>query len=163
MAISVGDKLPNATFMTFGSEGPAEVPSEEVFAGRKVVVFAVPGAYTPTCTNEHVPSFVKTAEALSGRGVDEIVCIAVNDPFVMSAWGESTGASAAGIRMLADPAGNFTSAMGLTFDAPPAGLFGRSQRYSMLVEDGVVSKLNVEPARGCTISAGDAILDQISV
>ncbi|WP_424933852.1 peroxiredoxin [Amaricoccus macauensis] len=161
MAIEVGDRLPESTFLVFGSEGPKEVPSGDVFSGRKVVVFAVPGAYTPTCTKEHVPSFVKAAEALSGKGVDEIVCISVNDPFVMSEWGESTGATSAGIRMLADPKGDFTSAIGLAFDAPPAGLFGRSKRYSMLVEDTVVSKLNIEPATACTISGGETILEQI--
>ncbi len=161
MTISIGDKLPDATFLIFGADGPRAVPSGEIFAGRKVVVFAVPGAFTPTCSNEHVPSFVKAADALSAKGVDEIVCISVNDPFVMSAWGESTGAAGAGIRMLADPQGAFTAAIGLSFDAAPAGLFGRSQRYSMLVEDGVVSKLNIEPTTACTISGGETILDQI--
>jgi glutaredoxin/glutathione-dependent peroxiredoxin len=161
MSISIGDKLPEATFLVFGPEGPKEVPSSEIFPGKKVVVFAVPGAYTPTCSREHVPSFVRTAEALSGKGVDAIVCIAVNDPFVMAAWGEATGAAESGIRMLADPSGAFTSALGLAFDAPPAGLYGRSRRYSMLVENGRVSQINVEPATACTISSGETILEQV--
>lgn len=161
MTISIGDTLPEATFLIFGPDGPKEVPSAEVFPGRKVVVFAVPGAFTPTCTREHVPSFVKAADALASKGVDEIVCISVNDPFVMSAWGESTGAAASKIRMLADPNGEFTKAIGLAFDAPPAGLFGRSKRYSMLVEDGKVTQLNIEPATACTISGGETILEQV--
>jgi glutaredoxin/glutathione-dependent peroxiredoxin len=161
MSISVGDTLPEATFLVFGPKGPQEVPSREVFSGRKVVVFAVPGAYTPTCSKEHVPSFVRTAEALSAKGVDEIVCVAVNDPFVMAAWGEETGAAGRGIRMLADPSGAFTTGIGLSFDAPPAGLFGRSKRYSMLVEDGKVTQLNVEPTTACTVSSGEKILEQV--
>ncbi|MEM8569739.1 MAG: peroxiredoxin [Pseudomonadota bacterium] len=161
MTISPGQKLPDASFLVISPEGPAEVSSKDVFSGRKVVAFAVPGAYTPTCSLEHVPSFVKAAEAIAAKGVDEIVCISVNDPFVLAAWADATGASSAGIRMLADPAGAFAKAMGLTFDAAPAGLYGRSQRYSMLVEDEVVSKLNVEPARECSISGGEAILDQL--
>ncbi|MCB1352614.1 MAG: peroxiredoxin [Rhodobacteraceae bacterium] len=161
MTISVGDKLPEADFLVVGDNGPEAVSASSLFAGRKVVVFGVPGAYTATCTKEHVPSFVKTADALAAKGVDEIVCISVNDPFVMASWGDSTGAKDAGIRMLADPASSFTEAVGLTFDAPAAGFFKRSQRYSMLVEDGVVSKLNIEPARACTISGGETILEQL--
>jgi glutaredoxin/glutathione-dependent peroxiredoxin len=161
MTIEIGDRLPEVAFLVVGSKGPEEVASASVFGGRKVVAFAVPGAFTPTCTNQHVPSFVAAAQELAAKGIDEIVCISVNDPFVMEAWGEATGAAANGIRMLADPAGAFTNAIGLRYDAPPTGLLGRSRRYSMLVEDGVVAKLNVEPERGCSISRGDTILEQI--
>ena len=162
MTISTGDKLPEANPVELGAEGPAAVSTADLTAGRKVALFAVPGAFTPTCHAKHVPSFVAAAEELAGKGVDEIVCVSVNDPFVMKAWGEATGASAAGIRMLADPDSAFTKAVGLDFSAPPAGLIDRSQRYSMFIEDGVVKVLNVEDAPGqATCSLGEALVDQI--
>lgn len=161
MTISIGDRLPDAEFLVFGDEGPSSVKSAEVFPGRKVVVFALPGAFTRTCSQEHLPSFVRSAEALKAKGVDEIVCIAVNDPFVMAAWGDTTGASDAGIRMLADASGAYSKAVGLSFDAPAVGFFGRSRRYSMLVEDGTVKQLNLEPDTACSISSGETILEQI--
>ena len=127
--------------------------------GRKVVVFAVPGAYTPTCHSAHVPSFIRTKDQFDTKGVDEIICVSVNDPFVMKAWGESTGATAAGITMLADPDSAFTKAIGMEFSAPPAGLTDRSKRYAMLVEDGKVSLLQEEESPGtCEVSAGEALL-----
>ncbi|RMH46067.1 MAG: peroxiredoxin [Alphaproteobacteria bacterium] len=162
MTIKVGDRLPAAVFRRIGANGPEEVRSEALFGGRRVALFAVPGAFTPTCHNTHVPSFVQAARALSEKGVDEIVCISVNDPFVMKAWGEATGATEAGITMLADPEGAFTKAIGMDFSAPPAGLVGRSRRYSMLVEDGVVKILNVEETPGQAVcSLGRVLVDQI--
>ena len=162
MPIEVGQTLPEATFVEMGAEGPAAVSVSDLTKGRRVALFAVPGAFTPTCHNKHVPSFVQAADELSGKGVDEIVCVSVNDPFVMKAWGEATGASGAGIRMLGDPESAFTRAIGLDFTAPPAGLIARSQRYSMLIEDGVVKVLNVEGSPGeATCSLGEALVDQI--
>ncbi|MFV0473205.1 MAG: peroxiredoxin [Pikeienuella sp.] len=162
MSIAVGDKLPEASLVELGEGGPAAVSVSALTKGRKIALFAVPGAFTPTCHNTHVPSFVKAAKDLAGKGVDEIVCVAVNDPFVMKAWGEATGATAAGIRMLADAESAFTRALGLDFSAPPAGLIARSKRYSMFVEDGVVKVLNVENSPGEAVcSVGEALVDQI--
>lgn len=162
MPIAVGEKLPDATFVELGAEGPAPVSVSDLTKGKKIALFAVPGAYTPTCHAKHVPSFVAAAEQLAGKGVDQIVCVSVNDPFVMKAWGDATGASAAGIRMLADANADFTKAVGLDFSAPPVGLLSRSQRYSMFIEDGVVKVLNVEGSPGeATCSLGEALVDQI--
>ncbi|MBL3569470.1 peroxiredoxin [Rhodovulum sp. BSW8] len=162
MAISEGDRLPEASFTEMGADGPGAVSLSGKLKGRKVVLFAVPGAFTPTCHSAHMPSFIKAKDKLAAKGVDEIACIAVNDPFVMKAWGEATGAHAAGITMLADADASFTKAIGMDFDAPPAGLISRSKRYAMLVEDGVVKKLNVEASPGeCSISAGETLLEQI--
>jgi cytochrome c peroxidase len=130
--------------------------------GRKVAIFAVPGAFTPTCHSAHVPSFIRTKDQFAAKGVDEIICISVNDPFVMGAWGQATGATEAGITMLADATSEFTKAIGMDFDAPPAGLIARSKRYAMLVEDGTVKVLNPEESPGtCEISGGEALLDAI--
>ncbi|MDK3074023.1 peroxiredoxin [Sedimentitalea sp. JM2-8] len=159
MTISKGDKLPEATLVQMGDEGPAPVALSDKTKGRKVVVFAVPGAFTPTCHSAHVPSFLRTKSQFDDKGVDEIICISVNDPFVMKAWGDATGATAAGITMLSDPQSAFTKAIGMDFDAPPAGLVGRSKRYAMLVEDGTVSVLNQEESPGvCEVSGGEALL-----
>jgi cytochrome c peroxidase len=158
MTLSPGDRLPAATFVELGEGGPRAVASEEVFAGRKVALFAVPGAYTGVCSAQHVPSFIRAREALAAKGVEAIVCLAVNDPFVLKAWGEATGAAAAGIRMLGDPAGDFTRAIGMEFDRPEAGLIGRSRRYAALVEDGVARVVNIEASPGqCETSAGEAL------
>lgn len=163
MTISVGDRLPEATLMQFGENGPEPVALGDKLKGRRVVVFAVPGAFTPTCDSAHVPSFIRTKAQFDAAGVDEIICVSVNDPFVMHAWGESTGANAAGITMLADPETAFTGAIGLAFDAPPAGLMGRSQRYAMLVEDGVVRHLNMEAGPGvCEATAGEGLLQTMA-
>jgi len=129
--------------------------------GRKVVIFGLPGAYTGTCSTAHVPSFMRTAKAFADKGVDEIICVSVNDPFVMKAWGEATGATAAGITMLADSDASFTKALDLTFDLPQFGFFARSKRYSLLAEDGVVTRFNPEAGPGCEISAGEHLLSQI--
>ena len=158
--ISVGDTLPDATLIEMTAEGPAAVPLGERVKGRKVVIFAVPGAFTPTCSSAHVPSFVRTKAQFDAKGVDEVICVSVNDPFVMKAWGEATGATAAGIAMLADSESKLTEALGLQFDAPPAGLLARSQRYAMLVDQGEVKILHLEESPGtCELSAGEALLD----
>jgi cytochrome c peroxidase len=159
MTLSPGDRLPAASFLEIGEGGPGAVASDALFAGRKVALFAVPGAYTGVCSAQHVPSFVRVADALRAKGVDEILCVAVNDPFVLKAWGEATGATAAGIRMLADPGSAFTRAIGMDFDNPAVGFHGRSKRYALLAEDGVVRVLNVEASPGqCEISAGETLL-----
>lgn len=159
MTISEGDRLPKATLLRIGADGPEAVALSDRTKGRKVVIFAVPGAFTPTCHSAHVPSFVRTREKLAEKGVDEIICISVNDPFVMKHWGEATGATEAGIAMLGDPQAAFTKALGMDFSAPPAGLVNRSKRYAMLVEDGVVRLLHVEQSPGtCEVSAGEALL-----
>lgn len=160
--ISVGDTLPDATMNRMGADGPEQLQLSEKTNGRKVVIFAVPGAYTPTCSSAHVPSFMRTKAAFDAKGVDEIICVSVNDPFVMQAWGDATGAASAGLTMLADSECAFTDAIGMRFDAPPAGLIARSMRYAMLVEDGKVIALNVEENPGvCETSAGEALLDEM--
>ncbi|WP_170420554.1 peroxiredoxin [Ruegeria arenilitoris] len=160
--ISTGDTLPEATLIQMGADGPEEVRVSSKVKGRKVVIFAVPGAFTPTCHSAHVPSFMRTKDQFAAKGVDEIICVSVNDPFVMKAWGEATGATGAGLSMLADPASEFTKAIGMDFDAPPAGLIARSKRYAMLVEDGKVVALNLEESPGaCEISAGEGLLEVI--
>ncbi|MDW3223269.1 MAG: peroxiredoxin [Paracoccaceae bacterium] len=162
MTISQGDQLPDATLMEMGAEGPAPVSLADKTKDRKVVIFAVPGAYTPTCHSAHVPSFVRTKDQFDAKGVDEIICVSVNDPFVMKSWGEATGAAAAGITMLGDADSSFTKAIGMDFDAPPAGLLARSKRYAMLVENGKVTLLQPEESPGvCEVSAGEALLDNM--
>tara|TARA_R110000737_G_scaffold285636_1_gene292164 strand:+ start:490 stop:978 length:489 start_codon:yes stop_codon:yes gene_type:complete len=162
MSISTGDHLPDATLVTLTDKGPAPVTIKEKTAGRKVVIFGLPGAYTGVCSTAHVPSFIRTKAQFDEKGVDEIICVSVNDPFVMGAWSESTGAGAAGLTFLGDPVSEFTKALGLEFSAPPVGLIDRSKRYAMLVEDGVVKVLNVEENAGvCDISAGEGLLDSM--
>lgn len=160
--MQTGDKLPEATLVRLGDNGPEEVTVSSLTKGRKVVIFAVPGAYTPTCHSAHVPSFIRTKDAFAEKGVDEIICVSVNDPFVMKAWGEATGATAAGITMLGDAGSAFTKAVGMDFDAPPAGLHARSKRYAMVVEDGTVTVLHAEESPGvCETSGGEALLAAI--
>ena len=160
MAIKTGDKLPDATFMEMGESGPGPVTTADLFAGKTVALFAVPGAFTPTCSAKHLPGFVEKAEELAGKGVDEIVCTSVNDVFVMGAWGDSS--SAAGkVRMLADGNGTFAEAIGLTMDGSGFGMGQRSQRYSMLVKDGVVSELNVEDGGSFEVSSAEYLLAQL--
>jgi cytochrome c peroxidase len=162
MTISVGDKLPDATLVKLGADGPQQIPLSDLTKGRKVVIFAVPGAFTPTCHSAHVPSFIRTKDKFAEKGVDEIICVSVNDPFVMKAWGEATGADKAGINLLADGSSAFTGAMGMTFDAPPVGLLARSKRYALYAEDGVVKVLHKEESPGtCEISGGEALLAAI--
>ena len=159
MTISKGDKLPDATLLQLGANGPEEVALGERLNGRKVVIFAVPGAYTPTCHSAHVPSFLRTKDQFADKGVDEILCVSVNDPFVLGAWAKDTGADEAGITMLGDPESSFTKAIGMDFTAPPAGLVARSKRYAMLVDDGTVTVLHLEESPGtCEVSGGEALL-----
>ena len=159
MTIAEGDRLPEAQLIRMGEDGPEPVTLSSVTAGRKVALFGVPGAFTRTCSNAHMPSFVDNADALREKGLDGIVCIAVNDPFVMAAWSRETGAGEAGIEMLSDSDGQFTRSMGLAFDAPPVGFHGRSRRFTMLVDDGVVRSVSVEESAGvCDVSSGDALL-----
>ncbi|AUQ59678.1 peroxiredoxin [Phaeobacter inhibens] len=158
--ISVGETLPEATLTRMGDEGPEQVSMAELTKGRTVAIFAVPGAFTPTCHSAHVPSFIRNKDALTAKGVDEIICIAGNDPFVMKAWSEATGAGAAGITMLSDAECGFTDAIGMRLDAPAAGLIGRSLRYAMLARDGKVEIMNAEDNPGqCELSAGEALLE----
>jgi peroxiredoxin len=162
MTISVGDRLPEATLVQMGENGPAQVSLAERAKGRKIVIFGVPGAFTGTCTTAHVPSFIRTRAGFEAKGVEEIICIAVNDPFVMKAWGDSTGAAKAGISMLGDSSGEFTRAAGMEFTAAAVGLIGRSKRFALYAEDGVVKVLHLEENPGvCDISGGEALLAAI--
>ncbi|WP_435230252.1 peroxiredoxin [Pseudopelagicola sp. nBUS_20] len=162
MTIAIGDTLPKGTFSTLDDNGPETIDATSIFKGRKVVLFGLPGAFTGQCSTSHVPSFMRTADAFREKGIDEIVCLSVNDPFVMSAWDKATGAGEKGVTMLADPAGDFTQAIGMAFTAPAVGFINRSKRYSALIEDGVVKLLNLEEnAGGCSISEGETLLEQI--
>jgi peroxiredoxin len=160
MPIKVGDRLPEAKFRVMTGEGPAWKSTDEVFKGKKVALFAVPGAFTGTCHKMHVPSIVQNADGLKAKGIDAIVVTSVNDVFVMDAWKKATAASM--LDFLADGNGDFAKAIDLTFDGSGNGLGTRSRRYSMLVEDGVVKKLNIEEAPGkVEVSGGDALLKQL--
>ncbi|MEI6438779.1 MAG: peroxiredoxin [Alphaproteobacteria bacterium] len=160
MTLKVGDKLPAANFIAGTAEGPRPMTTDDIFAGKKVAFFAVPGAFTPTCSAKHVPGFKTLAPEIKAKGVDSIVCLSVNDAFVMKAWGENQGVLDT-IMMIADPAGDFTKAVGLDMDGSKFGLGLRSQRYSMVVEDGVVTSLNVEEGGEFKVSAADYMLPQL--
>lgn len=161
MSIKVGDPLPDATFTIMAPDGPQPITTAEVFKGCKVVLFAVPGAFTPTCSMNHLPGFLEKAAEFKAKGIDEIVVVAVNDVFVMDAWSKHSGAQGK-IQFLADGSGNFARAVGLTLDLTDRGLGIRSRRYSMLVDDGVVKKLNVEESVGKAETSGaEALLKQI--
>ncbi len=163
MTIATGDKLPEATFLEKTADGIRPVTGADLLAGRRVVLFGLPGAYTGTCSTVHVPSFIRVADKLRAAGIDEIACVSVNDPHVMMAWGEATGADAAGIRMLSDADGAFTRALGLDFSNAAAGLLGRSKRYALLAEDGAVKVLNLEASPGvCDVSGGETMLDAVT-
>ena len=157
MTIKVGDRLPDATLRRKGESGIEEIGTGALLAGKKAVIFGLPGAFTPTCSAQHVPGYVKNAEALRARGVDLIACVSVNDAFVMGAWGDDLGTGDK-VAMLADGNGDFTTALGLDFDASGFGLGRRSRRYAMVVEDGVVSVLAVEDGPGLDVSAAEKIL-----
>jgi peroxiredoxin len=161
MTLSIGDKVPSATLMTMTETGPAPVQTDEYFAGRTVALFSVPGAFTPTCSAKHLPGFIEHAEAIKARGVDEIACIAVNDAFVMGAWGKSAGADGK-VTMLADGNGDFSEALGLTMDASKFGMGKRGQRFSVLIKDGVVSQLNVEEPGAFRVSSAEHLLEQLA-
>ena len=158
MSISEGARLPDAALVKMGPNGPEAVSVSALTARRKVVIFAVPGAFTPTCHTAHMPGFIAVKDQLAAKGIDEIVCISVNDAHVMRAWGEATGATAAGITLLADGMGEFTDKLGMTFDAAVVGMKGRSKRYAMMVEDGVVKVWHPETTRGCEVSGGPAMV-----
>ena len=161
MAIKAGDSLPaDLKLKEMGDGGPKDVTVGEVFKGKKVVLFAVPGAFTPTCSMKHLPGFLEQASAIKAKGVDEIVCLSVNDAFVMGAWGNANSAKGK-VRMLADGNGEFTKAMGLTLDASGFGMGTRSQRYAMIVKDGKVEHLLVEPGPGLTVSSAEAVLSKL--
>ena len=161
MALEVGERLPDAKLAAMGPNGPETVDLSSRLAGRKVVLFALPGAYTGTCSTAHVPSFIRTAEAFRAKGVDEIICLSVNDPFVLGAWGESTGAAAAGIAMLGDPSGELTRALGMDFSVPHLGLYGRSNRYALLLDDGVIVQVKIDQPGMCEMSTGESLLETI--
>jgi peroxiredoxin len=160
MSIQVGDRLPKTTFMKATPEGPQPVDSEVYFSGRRVALFSVPGAFTPTCSARHLPGFVEKAEQLREKGVDEIACTAVNDAFVMGAWSESAGAGEK-VTMLSDGNGQFAQGVGLTMDGSKFGMGTRGQRFSMIVNDGVVEQLNVEEPGAFNVSSADYMLERL--
>ena len=159
MSIQEGDKLPNATFMKIGEDGPQPVNTDDVFAGKRVALFAVPGAFTPTCSAKHLPGFVEKAALLKARGIEEIACVSVNDAFVMGAWGKEAGSS--DVAMLADGNGEFAKAIGLEMDASGFGMGQRSQRYAMVVDDGTVERLFVEAPGEFKVSSADHMLSEL--
>ena len=160
MAISAGDRIPDVKLMTMTPEGPQPVQSGELLGKGKVVLFAVPGAFTPTCSEKHLPGFLVRADDLKGKGVDTIACIAVNDAFVMGAWGQSQDQDGA-ITFLADGNGAFTAEMGLEMDGSGFGLGTRSQRYAAIIDDGVVTELLVESAPGLDVSSAESVLGKL--
>jgi glutaredoxin/glutathione-dependent peroxiredoxin len=160
MAIKVGDRVPNGTFTVMTADGPKAKTTDELFKGKKVVLFAVPGAFTPTCHKNHMPGFVKNATAIKGKGIDTIAVTGVNDVFVMDAWKKASGGDS--IEFLADGSGNWAKALGMTLDLSERGLGVRSQRYAMIVDDGVVKVLNIEDAPGkADISGADNLMKSL--
>lgn len=159
MTISVGDKLPDVKLVKATQSGPEQIASSEFFAGRKVALFSVPGAFTPTCSAKHLPGYVEKADELRTKGIDEIACTAVNDAFVMGAWKDAAGSD--DITMLADGNGDFAQAVGLTMDGSGFGMGKRGQRYSMIVDDGVVTELNVEQPGDFSVSSAEHMLKQL--
>jgi glutaredoxin/glutathione-dependent peroxiredoxin len=160
MAIKVGDKIPSAILMEMKGGAPQPVKTDDFFSGKKIAVFALPGAFTPTCSAKHLPGFVQGADALKAKGIDAIACISVNDAFVMGAWGEQQGTGGK-VAMLADGNGDFTRALGLEMDASRFGMGKRSQRFSMVVENGVVKQLNVEEPGAFAVSSADHMLKHL--
>ena len=159
MSIQEGDKIPGATLHRMRDGKPTPMTTEEIFAGKKVVLFAVPGAFTPTCSMAHLPGYVVNADSIKAKGVDTIACVSVNDAFVMDAWGQNKNAEE--LLMLGDGNGDLTDALGLTMDGSGFGLGKRSQRYAMIVEDGTVTKLSVEAPGKLEVSAAEAILEAL--
>lgn len=160
MTIKVGEKVPSTTLMQMKDGGPKPVKTDDLFGGKKVILFALPGAFTPTCSAKHLPGFVQNADALKKKGVDAIACLSVNDAFVMGAWGDQQKCSDK-VMMLADGNGDFTRAVGLEMDGSRFGMGKRSQRYSMIIEDGVVKALNVEEPGAFSVSSAEHILNQL--
>ena len=159
MTIAVGDQIPAATLKIMSAQGPKDMTTDEVFKGKKVVLFAVPGAFTPGCSNTHMPGYVVNADKIKAKGVDTIACVSVNDAFVMGAWGHQQNADA--ILMLADGNGVFTKALGLELDATGFGMGIRSQRFAMVVDNGVVTYLAVEPNAGVDVSAAEKVMEHL--
>ena len=160
MSISPGDRLPKVTLVKATPDGPQPVDSEDYFRGRRVALFSVPGAFTPTCSVRHLPGFIDKADEIRAKGVDEIACVAVNDAFVMQAWGEASGA-AGKVTMLADGNGEFARALGLTMDGSKFGLGERGQRWSAIVDDGTVTQLNVEEPGAFSVSSAEFLLGRL--
>ena len=160
MTIKVGDKVPAVTFRTMTADGPKELTSDEIFGGRKVALFALPGAFTPTCSAGHLPGYVQQADAIKAKGVDTVACVSVNDAFVMGAWGADQGTGDK-VLMLADGSAEFANAVGLEMDVTARGMGIRSKRYSMVVEDGVVPARNVEEPGKLEVSDADTMLGQV--
>jgi peroxiredoxin len=160
MSIQVGDPLPKATLIKATPDGPQPLDSEDYFKGRRIALFSVPGAFTPTCSAKHLPGFVEKAGDLQAKGVDEIACVSVNDAFVMQAWGESAGVDGK-VTMLADGNGDFARALGLTMDGSKFGMGLRGQRWSAVVNDGVVEQLNVEEPGAFNVSSADYMLERL--
>jgi len=160
MTIQVGDRIPSTTFVKMTADGPEQVDSDSFFSGRRVALFSVPGAFTPTCSARHLPGFVEKADDLKAKGVDEIACTAVNDAFVMGAWGQSAGV-ADKVTMLADGNGDFAKAVGLQMDGSKFGMGQRGQRFSMVVNDGVVEQLNVEEPGAFNVSSADYMIERL--
>jgi peroxiredoxin len=160
MTVKVGDKVPSAKLKQMSAEGPKDISTDELFSGKKVAVFALPGAFTPTCSARHLPGFVEKAEELKKKGVQAIACVSVNDAFVMDAWGKAQNVGEK-VLMLADGNGDFTRAMGLEMDGTAHGMGKRSQRYSMIVDNGVIKQLNVEQPRAFEVSSADHMLKQL--
>ncbi len=159
MTVKAGDTLPAGTLGFLGEKGPESITTDELFKGKKVVLFAVPGAFTPTCSESHLPSFVANADKISAKGVDRIVCMSVNDPFVMGAWGKTQNADQ--LLMAADGSAVWTKALGLELDLVERGLGIRSQRFSMIVDDGKITHLNIEDGPTYEVSSAEKILEQL--
>ena len=159
MAVQVGDSIPEVNLKILGEKGPQDVSTSEIFLGKKVVMFAVPGAFTPTCSAAHLPGYVANSDKIKGKGVDTIVCVSVNDPFVMDAWGKGQNADA--IMMAADPEGELANAMGTELDGSGFGLGKRSSRYSLVAEDGKITVLNLEEGGAFEVSSAEAILEAL--
>lgn len=160
MTIKVGDRIPSATLTKATAEGPQPIQTDDYFAGRKIALFAVPGAFTPTCSARHLPGYVEKAGELRDKGVDEVACVSVNDAFVMQAWGAQAGADGK-VTMLADGNGDFAEALGLAADFSKFGMGKRSQRWSAIVDDGVVRELNVEDPGAFSVSSADYLIGQL--
>ncbi|MEM0934744.1 MAG: peroxiredoxin [Pseudomonadota bacterium] len=161
MTLEAGMRLPDADLLRMGPDGPETVTLSSKLGGRKVVVFALPGAFTGVCSTAHLPSFIRTADAFKEKGVEEIICISVNDPFALHEWGAATGAHDAGITLLGDASGDLTRSLKMDFTVPQIGLYGRSNRYALLVDDGVVSIASIDEPGVCDVSTGERLLEKL--